>query len=352
LSRRRATSTTTSRRPAHRGLLAGLFAALLCGLPASTAAYESDQYSNRLQPLEDAEPQLDELVNQAVTEVAAGWDRPLDTVQQRWAFARRIYWRLGGLHWVDRIEAIAMRDPEVEKLPQWRRRSIFRGAPIWASRVNFVFGVGRTIRLADVLVGSDKLGHFFSQGLKYYATFLMGAGEAAVVARGAYNERWIFGSLTTGVYSNADLVANYEGYLFYRGLFEDGVVADRPALVRREGSRTTVTRPFRWRDHVNDYWDEALNPSAFAPALAGFMRQRLPVLCDEYRKAPARFVPRDEAQLTARYAHVKLTPAPEFRLDHVCHAEAEAAALRAVDPDPRAALPGEAGDHPQDPGKN
>ena len=27
----------------------------------------------------------------------------------------------------------------------------------------------------------------------------------------------------SGIFSNADLIANYEGFLFYRGLFDDGV---------------------------------------------------------------------------------------------------------------------------------
>ena len=37
--------------------------------------------------------------------------------------------------------------------------------------------------------------------------------------RSVTTERGVFGALTTGIYSNADLVANYEGYRFYRGLF-------------------------------------------------------------------------------------------------------------------------------------
>ncbi len=299
---------------------AGAFLGLALGLlaPAALAAYETDQYSNRLQPIRDSGPALDQMVERVLESVVAGWHGPLSTPAERWRFARRIYWRLGGLYWVDRIEAWAMKSPEVEKLPQHRRHSIFRDAPFWATRVNYLFGVGRTIQVDGVLLGSDKLGHFFSQGVKYFASHLLGESDADVVDRGRYNERWLFGALTTGVYSNADLVANYEGYLFYRGLFEDGVVAGKPAMVTVRDGRAVLTRPFSWADHVNDFWDEALNPSRFDPALDAYMRRALRELCADYRRAPQRYVSAQQPALETRYANIALEPNPALRVDAVC----------------------------------
>ncbi len=46
--------------------------------------------------------------------------------------------------------------------------SIYRGHPLWATRVAALFGVGPTIKVNDQLIGSDKLGHFLSQGRKFY----------------------------------------------------------------------------------------------------------------------------------------------------------------------------------------
>ncbi len=301
----------------------GTAIALVLGLcPLSRlAAYESDQYTHRLQPIADCAVVLDARVNQVIAEVAAAWRGP----RNPWRFATQVYWRLGGLHWVDKIERFAMRSPSVEKLPQHRRQSIFAGAPFYATRVNFVFGVGRTIRLADVLVGSDKLGHFFSQGLKYYQSHLQQQPEQKVLGRGRFNERWFFGLLTTGAYSNADLVANYEGYRFYRSLFEPGIVPGKGAILRWEGERPVVQRPFAWADHVNDFWDEALNPSYFGHALQGYMDRALPSLCGDYWQAPAAFVPRRETALAARYAALGLRPALRNRLDQVCASQQQLA---------------------------
>jgi hypothetical protein len=295
-----------------------LVARVAVGLGAVAAvpvgAYETDQYSNRLQPLADAAPELDAEVNRALTEIVARWRGPLDPR----LFAHAIYAELGGLYWVDPLERFALRSPKIAKLPQRRRWSIFTGMPIWATRVNFVFGVGRTIRLAGTFVGTDKLGHFISQGYKYYRRHLRGLPEAKILARGRFAERWLFGQWTTGIFSNADLVANYQGYRFFRSLFEDGIVPGKGRLVGWRAGRPVLLREFTFADYVDDYWDEALNPSFFDPALQRAMDRRLPGLCPDYARDPAAFVSAHDAELAARYAGLGLRPTLRNRLDRVC----------------------------------
>jgi len=292
-------------------------ALFLLALVAPAAGYETDQYTHRLQPIADAQSLLDRTVNEALADIAAGWRGHGD----RAVFATALFHRLGGYYWVDRIERLAMQSPEIERLPQSRHHSIFEGLPFHARRVNYFFGVGHTIRLAGSLVGTDKLGHFFSQGKKYYLSHLAGWKDESVVGRGEFNERWIFGQLTTSVYSNADLVANYEGYLFYRSLFEPGIVPGKPAIVRFAGDRAEITRPFTWSDHVNDYWDEALNPSYMSPGLARAIQGAIRDLCPDYERAPGAFEARDEARLHERYARIGLKPAPENSVAVVCATE-------------------------------
>ncbi len=290
---------------------------LILALAAPVAGYETDQYTHRLQPIADAQPLLDRIVDEALAGVAAKWRGPED----RAAFAAAVFHRLGGYYWVDRIERRAMKSPEIERLPQSRRRSIYQGLPFHARRVNYFFGVGRTIRLAGALVGTDKLGHFFSQGRKYYLSHLAGLSDERVVGRGRRNERWIFGQLTTSVYSNADLVADYEGFLFYRSLFEDGIVPGKPAIVRFVAGHAEIARPFEWEDHVNDYWDEALNPSHMSPAMARSIQGAIRRVCPDYRREPGAFAARDAARLSERYARIGLKPAPENSVPAVCAAD-------------------------------
>ena len=298
------------------------------GLAAAAAGYETDQYTHRLQPIADAQPTLERIVNQALVHVASEWRGGAD----RYGFTLAVFNELGGRYWVDRIERLAIQSPEIEHLPQFRHHSIYDGLPFSARRVSFVFGVGRTFKLAGVLTGSDKLGHFFSQGKKYYMSRLAGWREEHILGRGTFNERWLFGQLTTSIYSNADLVANYEGYRFYRSLFEDAVVPGKSAIVRFAGDRARIQRAFSWSDHVNDYWDEALNPSHMSPAMAKSIQQAILRVCPDYERAPEVFRVRDAAALSARYAGIGLKPAPENSVPAVCATAAAVAATAAVNP--------------------
>lgn len=287
-------------------------------------AYETDQFHNRLEPLDDSTTVLDAQVNKTIADIVSGWRGPRDELK----FVDAVFHRLGGYHWVDKIERWAMKSDEVDRLSTPRRQSIYRGHPFWATRVIGFFGVGPTIKLNGQLVGSDKLGHFFSQGRKFYSRFRKLQDEAEAAKRSAYTERAIFGQMTTGVYSNADLVANYEGYRFYRSLFEDGIVAGKRAILARDGDGWRVQRAFTFADHVNAYWDEALNVNHFDRLLYPHMKERLVDFCDDFEQKPQRYRVRGEEALASRYDHLQLRDTSELRLDSLCEPSEEASPPR------------------------
>ena len=279
-------------------------------------AYETDQYSHRLRPIEDSLAPLDAKVNAELVGVVRRWRGEPD----RLAVAEAVYRRLGGLFWVDKLERFINRNEEIDKLPQRDRQSIYSELPLRATRVNYVFGVSRTLKVNGSLVGTDKIGHFFSLGLKYFRRWTQGRELADILARGARVERWWFGGITTGAFSNGDLVSNYEGFLFYRSLLEDDVIPGKKAILGVRDGKLLVQRPFTWADHINDYWDEALNPNWFIPVLARRMPEVLEPLCADVRERPDAYRPADEAALVERYRHLHLRPAPEHRLDIFCDA--------------------------------
>lgn len=285
---------------------------------ATAAAYETDQFYNRTQSIADSTKVLNRQVNKALAETVTDWRRN----QDQKALIDDVYHRLGGHHWVDKLERWAMNSPEVEKLETPRYDSIYSGLPFWSTRTTFFFGIGSTIRLNDQLVGSDKIGHFFSQGRKFYRRYLRYGSEEEAALQSAYTERAIFGSGTTGSYSNADLVANYEGYRFYRSLFDDDVVPGKPAIMRWEDGGWVIQRDFDWADYVNEYWDEALNVNDFDGLLYRHMRKKLVTLCPQYWENPARYTIENEDALKARYAHLGLHNSSHLRLDSLCPSEA------------------------------
>lgn len=289
------------------------FTALLLLCPDG-GAYETDQFSNRLEPVADSTQVLNARVNASIAQIVANWRGPRDDAR----FVDKIYFDIGGVHWVDKLERWAMKSPEIDRLSTPRRDSIYGGHPLWATRVAAVFGVGPTIKVNDELIGSDKLGHFLSQGRKFWRRYQRFGSEAKAAEQSAFTERALFGQFTTGSYSNADLVANYEGYRFYRSLFEDDVVPGKPAILDWRDGAWVVQRPFDFSDHVNAYWDEALNVNHYDTLLYPHMRERLQTFCPEFQADPEAWSLNHEAPLKQRYVDLQLRDTSELRLDRLC----------------------------------
>ena len=282
--------------------------------PALVGAYETDQFNNRLQPIGDSTSILNQQVTLAIASTITGWQgKPAEM-----KVIDGIYYKIGGKHWVDKLERFAMASEDVERLDTPPHDSIYSGHPLYATRVAGLFGVGPTLKINNVLVGTDKLGHFLSQGRKFYRRWVKVGDESKAAEHSAYTERAIFGQMTTGSYSNADLVANYEGFLFYRSLFEDNIVAGKPAILAWEDDHWIMQRPFDFTDHVNDYWDEALNINDYDVMLYSRMKARLLTFCDSYRSNPDLYAVHNEEALKYRYRYLQLRDTSELRLNSLC----------------------------------
>jgi len=291
-----------------------LIALSLLTAPSYGGAYETDQFNNRLQDIADSTSIMNHQVNLAIGKVIVGWKGPRDEMK----VVNGIYHNIGGKHWVDKLERWAMDSSDVERLVTPRRESIYAGHPIWATRVAALFGVGSSLKINDVLIGTDKVGHFLSQGRKFYRRMLKMQDESQAAEHSAYTERALFGQMTTGSYSNADLVANYEGYLFYRSLFEDNIIEGKPAILAWDVDHWFIHRPFDWSDHINDYWDEALNINHYDKLLYPHMKTRFLTFCGDYLAAPQLFEVHDEDALKYRYRHLQLRDTSDLRLENLC----------------------------------
>ena len=296
---------------------------LILMVPSPGGAYETDQFNNRMQLIEDSTSIMNKKVTLAIADSIMGWQGSRDEMK----VVNGIYHKIGGKHWVDKLERFAMESDKVARLDSPADDSIYHGHPVWATRVAYFFGVDETILINDVLVGTDKFGHFLSQGRKFYIRWLKVGDESKAAEHSAYTERALFGQMTTGSYSNADLVANYEGYRFYRSLFEDNVVGDKPAILAWKEDHWIMQRPFDWSDHINDYWDEALNINHYDKLLYTHMKTRLLTLCDDYWSYPELFKVHNETALKARYDHLQLRDASELRLSNLCVNETQVAPM-------------------------
>jgi hypothetical protein len=261
-------------------------------------------------------------MNRMLGEIARDWQGPRDDRHLEF----EVWDKVSGRFWVHTIEKFANESPEVERLPTRRYHSVYTGMPFWATRVVVLFGVCPTVKVNGVFVGTDKLGHFVGQGRKFYQRWRKYRDEGRAAEQSAFTERAIFGSKTTGVYSNGDLVSNYEGYRFFRALTEDEVIPNKRAMFRWDGVRYEPGAPFDWRDYVNPYWDEGIEISHYDGLLYPHMRERLLGYCDQYAARPEHFTlpVAQEDELRRRYATIGLIDTNELRLDRLCTGSAPA----------------------------
>ncbi|PIK15083.1 hypothetical protein [Halobacteriovorax sp. JY17] len=144
--------------------------------------------------------------------------------------------------------------------------------------INWLEGVSLNLKgllglmnLSGKRVGVDKIGHFFVEGFGFFrrAYIKKGGSVASAIRWGKFTERSYFGLTTTGVFSNADLVANFNGMRFWNMLFlfskdpaflrEDKKGYSREPFLKCEDSKWKLNKSFGIRMFLDDSWDESLN---------------------------------------------------------------------------------------------
>ncbi len=184
-----------------------------------------------------------------------------------------------------------------------------------------------SMKVYGVYLGTDKIGHFSDMGYHYYKIYMSalakGDDEQQAMAEavklgtdGIISEKALLGVLTAGSYSNADLVSNYVGCLFYRNLTEPTVIKGVlcPPILKRDGEywklNDPTLEPHFFHRFISDHWNEALNPSLYEPLMRDTVRklveERNPDLLNWYKdlygdQDPAIFFDRLAHELSTYY---------------------------------------------------
>jgi len=141
------------------------------------------------------------------------------------------------------------------------------------------------VNINGYLIGLDKLGHFFAEGWQYFElTHFNDYSIEQAVAWGKQQEAGKYGYSTTGIFSFADLVANYNGWRFWnRVLLEKddplkGVIANflsQPYIscdiqVIESIKNLKIIRAWEFNnkfdltDYLDGTWDEGNNCNSYA----------------------------------------------------------------------------------------
>jgi hypothetical protein len=141
------------------------------------------------------------------------------------------------------------------------------------------------VNIDDVLVGIDKLGHFFAEGWRYFEIVeLKDKTIYEALTWGKKKESGLFGYSTTGIFSYADLVANFNGMRFWNKVLNKqgdplkGVIAnlfERPYVtcdiqIIESIKAGEIVRAWKYNlafdiaDYVDGSWDEGNNCNSYA----------------------------------------------------------------------------------------
>lgn len=281
-------------------------------MPISVAAMETDQYNLPPVPLADTGDEVSEFVEQNLIDAVAKINgeiaihqaciQPSDIKPSACGSPEKENKKLAVLRSNNAVakelfKLLGDGNIFVAHIGQWMTSHDFRSSPslyktdylhsiYFAAPLDYAT-LSPTVRLYGVEFGTDKLDHFFQQGYKYYNIQkeavgkgkTSGEAEQKAVKWGQMTERTYFGLLVSGVYSNADLYANYAGMKFYLGLTEPITIGEktRPALlVLKDGKWTIDVASLRGdllKSFVSDHLNEALNPSGYAFTIFGSVRR-------------------------------------------------------------------------------
>ncbi len=227
-------------------------------LTAIGRATETDQFTTPKEPLRDIGPELSRKVVEIIESDRTGRDP--EKVLSAWA---------GSNPFISR----PARDIKDAGFRPNILGSVYRTAfsPIPAT----FLADSPTVNVHGYYLGTDKIDHFFRQGHEYFE-LAQTKGVEAAVAHGVKQEHTFLGTLSSGVYSNSDLAANYAGMKFYQSLRNMFEASPDGWRLRPGVDPDHLLEPF-----LSNHLDESLNPSRYRFS-RGSIRTHIRARCDQW----------------------------------------------------------------------
>ncbi len=336
----------SSRNGALKRLVGVVIGVVILGLSPSGQAYETDQYSVPTSDIQDVGEGLSLFIYRALMTTLNEQKERRFADQSEFinSFRSKIS---GAITWEEQRDGVFGKSfglfETSEKVPvlynPGKTRSVYTlsGFHRIISPTFFVFSA--TMKAYGFYFGVDKLGHIFNQGFQYWEAYqsarAAGVSPAraaqAIVSWGIGTESGFFGEIVDGVYSNADLAANFAGFQFYQNIFKDLSKGDKvhPALLKMDPSSGL----YIWNDQVeprallvpfiSNHLNEALNPSVLERLQRPLVQRAIFHRCRAWLKFynnPRQADLRSETdQLKTWYGHYYGQVAKNtLRLDQIC----------------------------------
>lgn len=329
-------STARTGAPIRKALRAiALLVVMSSALPPTAAmSHETDQYTLPVgREFGDVGPHLTQLVHAAVVHAVAETNAEIERtlrngpaprdgratdalspLQSADFIAGKVWGQLFATFPTNELLDSQLQSPRIQRpypglITNYRsEQSIYDDPLLMVDVTKFVrvFFRAATVSADGKLFGTDKIIHFVNLGRIYHSSYVaalkQGMSEQEAVAQAIYSasanpffsENGFLGMTSTGIYSNADLAADYAGLKFYRNLTEQVRIGSRlmPSMLVPDGPFWKLNEQVRpdsdfFTAFITPHWNEALNPNVYAAIsnarMRALLRDRCPDVVDWYR---------------------------------------------------------------------
>ena len=157
--------------------------------------------------------------------------------------------------------------------------SIYKDWSIWNgyllgkdSAKDSPLALGPVVRLDNQIIGTDKFEHLFGMGFNYFDRYYnKGKALKSILKYGVFLEKTILGgnSIATGVFSYADLSANFNGMRFWNHMLQEhddvlGAKYNEGPYIQCVDNKWVQVIELDFSNYIDLSMDESINCSKFA----------------------------------------------------------------------------------------
>jgi hypothetical protein len=239
---------------------------LFVSLNAQSA--ETDPFTARYEMKEDGLPIINREMNHKLSSIVSTLNNSsklsCDDTELRKLLGKKFRWPIRGV-----IETFIMKSSSVPRSEVTFESSIYYNSSSLHStiiKVGEIVGIpfAPTIRTSDLLIGADKFGHFLDEGYYYYEMYnTLKMDLEQVLKFGHVLEYSVHGQFLSGVFSFADLAANYEGLRFWTHMLGSERDKKQSIYLDCKNGKWKQIKTIDLAEYISYAWDEGMNCNKF-----------------------------------------------------------------------------------------
>lgn len=248
---------------------------LIVSLPSFAA--EVDQFSKRFYPLVDSSSLINDVANAYLLKSIDEANKSHHQCNEKILYKKmRNYF---SNHLKGEVTIFSIKSPLVDKIKLKIKQSIFKE---WDLKTGMLLGhpftdtskivLSPLLKIGDQVIGTDKFEHLFGRGFAYFSDYyLKNKSLEQTLNSGYIQEKIVYGGnfIATGVFSYADLSANFNGMRFWNNVLlkrKDIMEEERKIgpYVICENQKFELHKKIDFKYYFDASHDEAINCSNFS----------------------------------------------------------------------------------------